>query len=161
MRSFLGYSVAGLAIVAMLVMPFVLLPLFTRAVAATGVHVDPVYSGGSVVRAVERPGYRIEIGGAVRSAAPLSRITPFVQLTWTPADSLPAHVADEVDLDGDGRADARVTFEVPRDPAAPLFVDVVPLGPGVKPLAHASRESFSGLIARVDRRIVVRVPLAR
>lgn len=161
LRPFLGYSGAALTGLAMLVMPFVLFPLFTRGVAATGVEVDPVYSGGPTVRRVSRPGYRILVGGPVRSPAPLSRTAPFVQLEWTPADSLPARVADEVDLDGDGRADVRVEFEVLRDTLAALTVDAVPLGPGVRRLRRASRDSFTALIARVGDRIVVRVPLAR
>jgi hypothetical protein len=64
-----------------------------------------------------------------------------------------------VDLDGDGRADLLASFEVPRDPALPLFADVTPLGDRVRPLRHASRGDMSALIARVNDRIVLRVPL--
>jgi hypothetical protein len=162
MRTILGYTFAGLSSLLMLIMPFVLFPAFTRLVVATGVRVDPVYSGGPLVRTIARPGYRILVGAPVRSRAPLGRTEPFLQLEWTPADSLPARVADGVDTDGDGRSDLLVAFEVPRNPNAPLFVDVTPLAADTyRPLRHVSRGSFSALVARVGERIVVRVPLAR
>ena len=159
-RAALGYGGAVLTVLAMLLAPFVLYPLFTRGVAALRVRVDPAYSGGEPARTIERDGYRIQVNHPVHPLGPLARTAPFVQLAWTPAERLPAHVADEVDLDGDGRSDLLARFDVPRDPAAPLTVDVRPLGPAVRPLARTSRESFSALIARVGDRVVVRVPLA-
>jgi len=161
LKAVLGYGGAILTSVAMLVMPFVLFPLFTQGVAATGVQVDPVYGGGRTARVVARDGYRIVVNHPVRSRALLAAPAPFVQLAWEPAAALPAHVADEVDVDGDGRADLAVRFDVPADTAAALFVDVTPASEGFRPLRHVSRESFSRLIARVAGRIVVRVPLAR
>jgi hypothetical protein len=160
LKAVLGYTGAVLTVVAMLVMPFVLFPLFTQGVAATGVEVDPVYSGGETARIIAKDGYRIVVNRPVRSRAPLARPAAFVQLAWTPAGALPARVADEVDLDGDGRADLVARFEVPADTTAALFVDVTPAGGKVRPLHRVSRDSFSALIARVGDRIVVRVPLA-
>jgi hypothetical protein len=147
----------------MLVAPFVLFPAFTRMIAATGVRVDPVYGGGAPARTLERGAYRIVVNRPVRSRAPLARPEPFVQLAWSPAGALPPQVADAIDLDGDGRDDLVVRFAVPADTTAALFVDVTPLGggAGVQPLAHASRGSFTRVIARVGDRIVVRVPLTR
>jgi hypothetical protein len=156
----LGYTGAILTVVAMLVMPFVLFPLFQRGVAATGVEVDPMYTGGATARIIMKDGYRIVVNRPVRSRAPLARPAAFVQLAWEPARALPARVSDEVDLDGDGRADLTARFDVPADTTAALFVDVIPAGGMVKPLHRGSRDSFSALIARVGSRIVVRVPLA-
>jgi hypothetical protein len=161
LKPVLGYAGAILTVVVMVIGPFVLYPLFTQGVAATGVSVDLVYSGGAPERVLVRDGYRIQVGRPIHSLALLTRVSPFVQLAWTPADSLPAHVADEVDLDGDGRPDLIARFDVPRAADAPLFVDVIPIGDRVRALRHVSRDSFSGLIARVGKRIVVRVPLAR
>jgi hypothetical protein len=144
----------------MLASPFVLYPLFEKGIAATGVQVDRVYTGGEVARVLPRDGYAITVNRPVRSRALLGRPPAFVQLAWAPAAALPARVADEVDLDGDGRADLSVRFEVPADPTAALFVDATPLGGQVRPLRRVSRDSFSALIARVGERIVVRVPLA-
>jgi hypothetical protein len=160
LQAVLGYTGAILTVVAMLVMPFVLFPLFTQGVAATGVQVDAVYSGGGTARVIAKDGYRIIVGRPVRSRALLERPAPFVQLAWTPIGALPARVADDVDLDGDGRADLTARFAVPADTTAALFVDVTPLGGKVLPLHRVSRDSFSSLIARVGDRIVVRVPLA-
>jgi hypothetical protein len=160
LKAVLGYAGAVLTVMAMLVMPFVLFPLFQQGVAATGVEVDPVYSGGETARIIERDGYRIIVNQPVRSRALLARPAAFVQLAWAPAGALPARISDEVDLDGDGRADLTACFEVPADTTAGLFVDVTPAGGRVLPLRRASRDSFSALIARVGDRIIVRVPLA-
>jgi hypothetical protein len=156
----LGYAGAILTVVAMLVGPFVLFPLFERGIAASGVEVDAVYTGGAVARVVAKDGYRITVRRPVRARALLARPVAFVQLEWAPAAALPARVADEVDLDGDGRADVTVRFAVPADTTAALFVDATPAGGMVRPLHRASRDSFSSLIARVGDRVVVRLPLA-
>jgi hypothetical protein len=160
-KAVLGYTGAVLTVVAMLVMPFVLFPLFQGGVAATGVEVDAVYTGGATARIIAKDGYRIIVNQPVRSRAMLARPAAFVQLAWAPAGALPAHISDEVDVDGDGRADLTACFEVPADTTAALFVDVAPAGGMVLPLRRVSRGSFSALIARVGDRIVVRVPLAR
>ena len=160
LKADLGYAGAVLTGAAMLVMPFVLFPLFQRGVAATGVEVDPVYTGGETARIIAKDGYRIIVNQPVHSRALLARPAAFVQLAWVPAGALPAGITDEVDLDGDGRADLTACFEVPADTTAALFVDVTPAGDMVLPLRRISNESFSALIARVGDRIVVRVPLA-
>jgi hypothetical protein len=145
----------------MLASPFVLFNLFTRAVAATGVRVSPTFAGGDSLRAVVKDGYRIVVNRPVLPRAPLSRVAPFVQLAWEPVRALPAHVADEVDVDGDGRADLRAVFDLPRDTSAALRADVTPLGGMVRPLRGVSRGGMSALVARVNDRIVLRVPLTK
>jgi hypothetical protein len=157
-RSILGYAGAGLTIVAAALIPFLLIGLFTRGVAAGGLHVDEFYSGGAVVRTVDRGAYKIEVHQLVRPRA-WQRGVPYMELAWTPASALPARISDEVDIDNDGRPDLRATFTVPQDKRALLQVDVEPLRPGVEPMHGVGRESFSRLIARVKDRIVVRVPV--
>jgi hypothetical protein len=156
----LGYSAAGLTLLVMAAAP-VLLPTFTRAVAATGVQIDPAYGGGPVAHTIERGGWRIEVHQPVLPKAPLDRLGPFVQLAFRPLPALPTLIDEEVDYDGDGQADMRVRFELPADPAAKLYVDVTPLRPGVRALAHVEKESFAALIARLPDAVVVRVPLQR
>jgi len=85
---------------------------------------------------------------------------PFVQLDWSPVSALPAHVSDLVDVDGDGQADLRVTFNVPKDPKTSLRVDVEPLNPRFEAMRNTGKERFSRLIVRVDNSVLVRVPLA-
>lgn len=159
LRAVLGYGGAILTVGLMLAMPFVLFDLFTRAVARTGVQVDPVYSGGAPADTLARDGYAIVVNHPVRSRAVMARPAPFVQMAWTPAAALPARIAEAVDVDGDGRADLVARFEVPADTTAPLFVDVTPIGDRVRALRHASRGDLSGMIVRVAGRILVRAPL--
>jgi hypothetical protein len=160
LTSVLGYTGAALTILAAIAGPFVLYGAFTQGIAATGVRIDPVYSGGAPAREIARPGYRIVVYRPVVPSAPLSPTHAFVQLAWTPAGALPRHVEDAVDLDGDGRVDLVARFDVPSDAAAPLFLDVMPAGGRVLPVRHASRGSFTAMIARVGDRIVARIPLA-
>ncbi len=161
LKAILGYAGAILTVVIMLAMPFVLFDLFTRAVAGTGVQVDPIYSGGAPARTLPRGGYVIVVHEPVHSRALLARPVPFVQMTWIPAAALPPHVADSVDVDGDGMLDLVVAFDVPADTTAPLFVDVVPLGGHVGRLTHVSSDGISSMIVRVNGRILVRTPLVQ
>jgi hypothetical protein len=86
---------------------------------------------------------------------------PFVQLDWAQASALPSEITDEVDVDGDGRPDLRVSFAVPTDPRAMLQVNVESLSPRYESVKNAEKETFSRLIVRVDDAILVRVPLAK
>ena len=69
-------------------------------------------------------------------------------------DKLPAHLSDEVDLDGDGVPDVRVAIDTQN-----LVVDVTPLGARFRPMHSRGVTSFSALIARVKDGIVVRIPI--
>ena len=158
----LGYSGAALTIAAMLLAPFVLFNLFGHALVATGIRVDPLYSGGDPLRAITKDGYRVVVNRPVFPVAPFSEVEPFVQLAWEPADALPPHVAEEVDVDGDGQPDLLARFDVPRDLAAALYADVTPIGDRVRPLQRVSRgPAMSSLIVRIENRIVLRVPLTK
>lgn len=159
LTSILGYTAAALTIVAAVLTPFLLISLFTRGVAATGVRIDPAYSGGEPQRTVNKGRYRVIVNRPVLRRSPLSHADAFVQLTWTPASALPSRVSDEIDLDGGGAADLRATFDVPRDQKAELRVDVTPLTSRVQPMTRVGKQSFSCLIARVRNSIVLRVPL--
>lgn len=159
-RSKLGYTAAVLTIVCAALIPFLLINVFSKGVAATGVQVDKVYGGGKVVRTIDKGAYKIQVYEVIRPRA-LQRAQPFLQLAWAPVDALPPRVSDEVDVDGDGRADLRATFAVPKDEKAPLSVDVEPLRPGIETMHGVSRKGFDQLIARVNDQILVRVRLAK
>ncbi len=156
----LAYTAAALTIVAALLTPFALMPWFPRGVAALGLRTDPIYSGGDLARSIPKPAYRIDVYRPVAPKALLSAGEPFVQLAWEPASALPAHVADEVDIDGDGRADLVAVFAVPGDVDAPLTADVESRSPRIKPVRGIARQSFARAIVRVGDRIVLRVPLS-
>jgi hypothetical protein len=159
--SFLGYAAAGLTVAFAALTPFVFYGYFSRIVAGAGFHTDPVYSGGDPERVIDKGSYQLVVHRPVPDQTLLGNRESFVQLTWKPAAAVPDRVSEEIDVDNDGRADLRVAFEVPRDPAAELQVDVAPLSALVQPMSRVGKESFSRLIARVGDGIVVRVPLAR
>jgi len=160
MREKLGYTAAGLTVLAAALVPFLLYGLFSKGFAALGLHVDEMYSGGPKVRTVHTAAYSIDIHRPV-SPHMLQSENPFVQLDWRPVSALPEHVSDGVDVDGDGQPDLRVSFDVPKDPKAPLRVNVQALNPHYEAMRNVGKERFSKLIVRVDDAILVRVPLAR
>ena len=160
LRPILGYTAATLTLLAALLTPFLLMGIFSKGVAALPLHVDEVYSGGPKVRAIPMGAYSIDVHRPVYPHF-LQSEKPFVQLDWTSVSALPQHVSDTVDIDGDGQPDIRVSFDVPRDPKAPLRVNVDSLNPRYQSMQNAGKEKYSRLIVRVDNAILVRVPLAK
>jgi hypothetical protein len=159
-RATLGYTGAGLTVCAALLAPFLLYGMFTKGFASLGLHVDEMYSGGPKVRTVQFAAYSIDIHRPVYPHM-LQTEKPFVQLDWKPVSTLPPHVSDVVDVDGDGQPDIRVSFDVPKDAKTPLRVNVEALNPRYESMQNVGKEKFSRLIVRVDDAILVRVPLAR
>lgn len=158
LRAKLGYTAAAFTIVAAMLVPFVLYGSIAKGVAALGLHVDEVYSGGPTLRTIQQGAYEIDVHREVTPHM-LQSETPFVQLDWKPVSTLPAQVSDVVDVDGDGRPDLRVTFAAPQDPKTILHADVESLNPRYESIRHAEKERYSRLIVRVDDAILVRVPL--
>jgi hypothetical protein len=154
LRSILGNTGAVLTLALAVIAPFLLYGWFQAAIGAARLHIDPTYSGGEISHVIQRPGYRIVVNRPVPRRSPLQRIGPFIQLAWTPAASLPAHLSDDVDLDGDGAPDVRVAID-----SHNLVVDVTPLTARYRPMHSQGVTSFSALIARVQDALVVRIPL--
>ena len=156
--SILAYAGAGLTLLVAVCVPFVLMGVFSNVVAHAGLHIDATYSGGTITQTIQRDGYRIVVYQPVQPRL-LERVEPFVQIVFEPVDSLPARVSDEVDLDGDGRPDVRVSFTVPADASAKMRGDVTALNGGYVSLNNVSDESFSRMVVRAGNQIVVRVPV--
>jgi hypothetical protein len=154
----LGYTAAGMTVLAAVLVPFLLMGLFTKGFTKLGLHVDEMYSGGPTVRTIQADGYTITIHKAVYPHL-LQTEKPFVQLDWKPVSALPQHVSDAVDVDGDGQPDVRVSFDVPKDPKTPLRVDVDALNLRYQAMRNVGKPKFSELIVRLDDAILVRVPL--
>jgi len=128
LRATLGYTAAALTVLAAVLTPFLLMGEFSKGFVALGFHVDDVYTGGPKVRAIPMGAYSIDVHRTVYPRK-LQNEKPFVQLDWQPVSALPQHVSDVVDIDGDGQPDIRVRFDVPRNPKAPLRVNVDSLNP--------------------------------
>src|SRR5690348_10396949 len=105
-----------------LLVPFVMYGLIAKGVASLGLHVDEVYSGGPILRTIQRGAYGINVHRSVTPHA-LQSEKPFVQIDWTPVSALPGHVSDVVDVDGDGQPDLRVSFDSPKNATTKLRVD--------------------------------------
>jgi hypothetical protein len=156
----LAYGGAAVSLLVAACTPFFLTGVFTDAVARTGVHVDAVYTGGTIARTVARGGYTIATYEPVRPHA-LQKEDPFVQIAFQPVDALPRHVSEAVDLDGDGQADVRVSFMVPTDAKARPTGEVVALNGKYRSFRMPGREfGFSELMARSGDEILVRVPMS-
>jgi hypothetical protein len=159
-RAKLGYTAAGMTVFFAVLVPFLLMGVFTKGFAALGLHVDEMYSGGPIARTIQAGVYSIDIHRPV-SPHMLQLEKAFVQLDWKPVSALPPHISDVVDVDGDGQPDIRVSFDVPKDAKTPLRVNVEVLNPRYEAMRNVGKEKFSRLIVRVDDAILVRVPLAK
>ena len=156
--SVFGYTAAALSLVTLVSTPF-LLPLVARGLAATGVTIDPVYTGGAVMRTVPSGAFHINIHRPVPRRAPLARTKPFVQIDFAPVEKLPASVDEAIDIDGDGKPDVRVRFDTPSEPRTALEADLLSLDPRVQERRGVTRGDLDALIARLPEAIVVRVPI--
>lgn len=169
----LAYSAAVLTLLVAILTPFLLMGLFTKAVAHAGLHIDPIYSGGTVVRTLTRTSshgtYQIEVYQVVRPHA-LQAGGPFVQVTFHPVSALDSQISEKIDLDGDGQPDVRVDLTIPADARARPGGSVVALDGKYRsfsaglPSASAhgrswDNSSFSQLIVRTGDTVVVRVSL--
>ncbi|MDR3723510.1 MAG: hypothetical protein P4K83_03365 [Terracidiphilus sp.] len=158
-KSGFGYTVAALTLVVALLVPFIVMGGISKVVARAGFHVDPVYTGGTVARTIERAGYTMMVYEPVRPHL-MQRGGPFVQVTFAPASALPATMDEAIDLDGDGQPDVQVRFAVPQDANAPLHGTVEALNGKYKSVAEIGNRSATELLARTDGRVLLRVPLA-
>src|ERR1035441_1936397 len=101
LRAKLGYTAAATTVLAALLVPFLLMVLFTKAFVAMGLHVDEVYSGGPRVRNVQHGPYSIGIHRPVYPHMLQSEM-PFVQLDWSPVSAMPQHVGINGPVNADG-----------------------------------------------------------
>ncbi len=160
-QAFLGYGAALLASGWLLAIPFGLLESLAHGIGMLGLRPDPVTSGGEHHHRIVRGDYVIDVNQPVYPRGVLGRVSPFVQIRWSPLGRLPARVEDAVDLDGDGKTDLVARFERPSPGSKALAVDITPQSPRVRALEHVTRRNWDALIARVGDAVVVRVPLVK
>ena len=159
LRAVLGYCGASVGLLAAVLTPFLLLRVFTTAVAGTGIQVAPVYTGGRLARTIDKGNYRILVNEPVRMPNRLVRGNDFVQIAWTPAAALPARIADEIDVDGDSKPDLMASFEPAPGQQAGLRVKVEALSDLASPFESTGAASMTGLIVHAGDRIILRTPL--
>jgi len=155
----LAYMGAAATLVLAALTPFVLMGYFSRLVAATGIHVDPVYTGGTVARTLPRGAYQIDIYSPVLPHA-LQHVDPFVQIAFRPVSALPTHFSEAIDLDGDGQPDVQVSFTLPANAKLRPAGDVVALNGKYQSFRIPVAGSFSQLMVEANGAMLLRVPLA-
>ena len=113
LKAFFGYTVAVLAFPIMVVMLFSAFggPLGELFIEVTGLETSANWTGGEVVQTIGHGTYQTQVHRMVFDALIGERKEGFIQVGWTPPDSLPAHIAEEIDADGDGEADFRVEVD--------------------------------------------------
>ena len=110
LKSFLGYTWAVAAIIITLA-TFLGYNYFSRTLAvATGVTVNPWYSGGEIMKIVDHGNYKTAIHRPVFDALIGQTKEGFIQINWEPAAGLPQVVKESFDYNGDGKEDFVVTL---------------------------------------------------
>ncbi|HOE17215.1 MAG TPA: hypothetical protein PLX02_05795 [Syntrophorhabdaceae bacterium] len=110
-RSILGYMWAGAAVIVVFA-TFLGSGFFSRTlVAASGVKISPLYTGGEVVRSVDHGSYRALIHRPVFDALIGERKEGFIQVNWEPLAGLPPVIEESIDYTGDGKADFSVRID--------------------------------------------------
>lgn len=104
-----------------------------RGLAATGLKISPVFSGGEIVRTLDRKGYSVFLHRPVFDSLLHEKKDGFVQVDWGPADALPARITERLDLYGDGRTDSVLELDT-AVPTVLLRTGDCRVGPAEKPL---------------------------
>jgi hypothetical protein len=110
-KSVLGYIAAALSIFAMFATLPAIVILPQPFISATGLTTIARYSGGEVVRTVAHGTYRTQVHRMVFDALIGETKTGFIQVGWAPPEGLPAEIDEEIDANGDGQADFRVSVD--------------------------------------------------
>lgn len=111
LKAILGYTTAALAVPVILA-ALIGMETWSRVIVeATGITVSPWFSGGEIRRTIEHGTYQTRIRRPVFDALIGQRRKGFVQIDWEPLAALPEVIEEEIDYDGDGRSDFRVTLD--------------------------------------------------
>lgn len=110
-KSYLGYTYAFICIPIILV-GFIGMDFWGKAmVSATGVTINPRITGGKVINTISHNEYNTLIHRAVFDGLFSERKDGFVQIDWTPLNSLPENIQEEIDYDGDGENDFKIDLD--------------------------------------------------
>ncbi|MGV8058137.1 MAG: hypothetical protein AB2L12_08965 [Smithellaceae bacterium] len=107
-KSFLGYTWAVTAFIIALA-TFLGNDFFGRTLAAaTGVTVNPWYTGGDIIKSVDHGKYRTLMHRPVFDSLIGQKKTGFIQINWEPAAGLPQIINEGFDFDSDNKEDFRL-----------------------------------------------------
>jgi hypothetical protein len=110
LKSLLGYIWAAAAIVIALA-TFLGQNYFSRTLAsATGVTVNPRYSGGEIIKTVDHGNYTTAIHRPVFDALIGQTKEGFIQINWEQAAGLPPVIKEGFDYNSDGKEDFIITL---------------------------------------------------
>ena len=85
---------------------------FSRTlVAASGVKISPLYSGGEIARSVDHGSYRALVHRPVFDALIGETSEGFIQINWEPLAGLPPVIEEQVDCNGDGKEDFSIRID--------------------------------------------------
>lgn len=124
LRAFAAYLLAFAGIPLVLVALMGMTPLAATLVRITGLKVSPQYTGGAVVRRVDHGAWSTQVHEPVFEALFGHSREGFVQVDWTPRQAVPQRLEEEIDYDGDGRADFSVRWD--RAEGAPTIRAIAP-----------------------------------
>jgi hypothetical protein len=110
LKSFFGYFLAVLGIPVILMTFMGASTWMELFVSATGLTINPLYTGGEVARAYSQDGMRIEVYEPVFEALVGESKEGFVQVTFGPKVAA-QQINAEIDYDNDGNADFRVQWQ--------------------------------------------------
>lgn len=113
LRAISGYTLAVLTfpIVVVMIMGAFGGPLGEAFIEVTGLETSANWTGGEVVRTIDHGTHQTQVHRMVFDALIGERKDGFIQVGWAPPDDLPAHIDEEIDADGDGKADFRIQVD--------------------------------------------------
>ena len=104
-KSFIGYIWAAAAIIIALATFFGQSYLSRTLASATGVTVNPWYSGGEVIKTIDHGNYKTTMHRPVFDYLIGETKEGFIQINWEPATSLPQIISEGFDYNNDGKED--------------------------------------------------------
>ena len=111
LTSILGYAMAVLSGLVMVATVPAMQALGVPLITGTGLRLAAKYDGGEVVRTLDHGAYRTQVHRMVFDALIGETREGFIQVGWVPRDGLPPRIHEEIDADGDGKADFRVEVD--------------------------------------------------
>ena len=111
LKSFLGYLAAALSGLVMLATLPALIFLTEPFIRVSGLAVSAKYTGGQVAQTIDHGAYQTRVHKPSFEALIGETKEGFIQVDWAPLHRLPPRIDEEIDADGDGRADLRLEVD--------------------------------------------------